>query len=84
MTKEIERQKSRGGFRILGMIIPSLPSLIFRLGGVFLKFKREAKKGGKIFQKELISQGLDATTAAALTDMYLESSSITHYVDFLR
>lgn len=84
MTKEIERQKSRDGFRILGMIIPSLPSLIFRFGGVFLKFKREAKKGGKIFQNELISQGLDATTAAALTDMYLGSSSLTHYVDFLR
>jgi len=84
MTKEIERQKSRGGFRILGMIIPSLPSLVFRFGGVLLKSKREARKGGKIFQKELISQGLDATTAAALTDMYLESSSITRYVNFLR
>jgi hypothetical protein len=84
MTEEIERQKRGEGFRTLGVIIPSLPSLIFRFGGVLLKFKREAKKGGKIFQKELISQGLDATTAAAFTDMYLESSSLTHYVDFLR
>jgi hypothetical protein len=84
MVKEIERQKRGDGFRTLGMIIPYLPSIIFRFGGVFLKFKREAKKGGKIFQKELVSQGLDATTAAALTDMYLESSSLTYYVDFLR
>ena len=84
MTKEIERQKSRGGFRILGMIIPSLPSLVFRFGGVLLKSKREARKGGKIFQKELISKGLDTTIAVALTDIYLESSSLTHYIDFLR
>ena len=84
MAKEIEKQKSGDGLRILGMIIPSLPTLIFRFGGVLLKFKREAKNGGKIFQKELIGQGLDATTAAVLTDMCLESSSLTHYVDFLR
>jgi len=68
MTKEIERQKRGDGFQILGIIIPSLPPLIFRFGVVFLKFKREAKQGGKIFQKKLISKGLDTTMAVALTD----------------
>ena len=84
MTKEIERKKRGDGLRILGMIIPSLPSLTFRFGVVLLKFKLEAKKGANIFRKELIGQGLDAKTAVALTDMYLESSSITQYVDLLR
>jgi len=84
MTNEIKSQKRGDGFRILGIIIPSLPPLIFRFGVVFLKFKREAKKGGKTFQKELISKGLDTTIAVALKDIYLESSSLTHYIDFLR
>jgi len=84
LTKKIERLNGGDGFRKLGIIIPSLPPLIFRFGRVFLKFKSEAKKSGKIFKKELIGRGLDETTAVAFTNMYLESSSLTHYMDFLR
>jgi len=84
MVKEIERQKSGNGLWKLGIIISSLPSLIFRFGRVFFNFKLEAKKSGKIFKNELISRGLDSTAVKNLTNIYLESSSLTQYVKFLK
>jgi len=36
----------------------------------------EAKRGGDIFQKELINRGLDKTTAARITEIYLEGSNV--------
>jgi hypothetical protein len=65
---------------IFGIMLPALPSIIIRFGGTFLKFKREAKKGGKIFQKELINQGLDKKTATELTEKYLEGSHLSKYL----
>ncbi len=84
MTEEVEAQEKVNGFRFFGMVLPSLPSLMFKLGGVFLRFKREAKKGGRTFQKELVNQGLDETTAAQLTEIYLESSNIANYISLFR
>lgn len=84
MTEEVEDQEKTNGFSIFGMILSSLPSLMFKLGGVVLRFKREAKKGGRTFQKELINQGLDETTAAQLTEIYLESSNISNYISLFR
>lgn len=84
MRQDIEEEEKVNGFHIFGMVLPSLPSLMFRLGGVFLRFKIEAKKGGHIFKKELINQGLDEATAAKLTQTYLESSNIINFVHLLR
>ena len=44
---------------------------MFRLSGTFLRFKLDAKKGGKIFKRELIKQGFDKEKANELTEMYL-------------
>lgn len=84
MTEEVEDQEKVNGFRIFGMVLPSFPSLMLKFGGVFLRFKREAKKGGRTFQRELINQGLDETTAAQLTEIYLESSNIANYISLFR
>ncbi|MCK5261089.1 MAG: hypothetical protein KAJ44_02820 [Thermoplasmatales archaeon] len=84
MTEEVEDQEKVNGFRIFGMFLPSLPSLMLKFGGVFLRFKREAKKGGRTFQRELINQGLDEITAAQLTEIYLESSNIANYISLFR
>ena len=84
MPEDVEDQEKVNGFRIFGMILPSLPSLMFKLGSIFLRFKREAKKGGQTFQKELINRGLDEITAAQLTEIYLESSNIANYISLFR
>jgi hypothetical protein len=62
--------------KILGFLIPLLPSLILRFGGEFIRFKSNAQKGGRVFQDELLRQGLDETTATRLTAMYLEGSNL--------
>jgi len=84
MTKDTDKEEEISNIRIFGMVISSLPSLMFRLAGTFLKFKRDAKKGGHIFQKELIARGLDAETAAKLTGIYLESSNLMQYMRYAK
>lgn len=84
MTKKYEDKEMVNGFRIFGIFLPSIPSLMLKFGGVFLRFKIDAKKGGRIFQKALINQGLDETTAEGLTEIYLESSNIANYIHLFR
>ncbi|MBN2604034.1 MAG: hypothetical protein JXA91_07890 [Candidatus Thermoplasmatota archaeon] len=73
----MEKNKSAKDFpRYICAIIPLLPSIIFRTGWAFLGYKREAKKGGVIFYKELINQKIDKKTATDLTDIYLNGSKI--------
>jgi len=66
--------------KLFGMIIPSMPSLMFRLTGTLLRFKSDANKAGKVFKKELIQQGIDKETATELTERYMESSRIRKYM----
>ena len=47
---------------------------MIKLGFVYLRFKRKAKKAGKIFKKELIAAGLDKDFVKELTDDYLKTS----------
>ena len=83
MTEQIEEIQDRP-IKMFGFIIPSLPKLTIRFGTVFLKFKRDAKKGGRVFKRELIVQGIDEETADGLTEIYLKSSHIKQYIGFLR
>jgi|MudIll2142460700_1097286.scaffolds.fasta_scaffold721124_2 hypothetical protein len=66
--------------KFVGMMIPLLPSLLVRLTAIFIRFKGEANKAGKIFKQELIQQGIDHDTASELTGIYLESSHIRKYI----
>ena len=63
MNTEKEKARDRNTIRFFGIMIPSFPSLMFRLGGTFLRFKRDAKKAGKIFRKELIKQGIEPSVS---------------------
>ena len=74
MTQNIQEMNNVDSVKWFGMFISILPSLLIKSGGAFLRFKRQAKKGGKIFQKELINQGIDKKTAVELTNNYLEGS----------
>ena len=80
MSENIEKKREAHPFKIFGMMLPALPSLMFRLGGTFLKFKRNAKKAGKVFKKELIKQGFDKETAEGFTKIYLEGSDISKFM----
>jgi len=62
--------------KYIGAIIPLLPQIILKTGWAFLRFKREAKKGGIIFYRGLIDQKIDKKTATELTDIYLEGSKV--------
>ena len=84
MNADVADTKREDGLHHFGSVLPYLPSLMFKFGKLFLRFKRDAKKGGSIFCKELIDQGIDPTTAEELTRIYLESSNIFRYMDFLK
>lgn len=76
MSKKKSHENNDDVLKGIGIIIPKIPSLIFRSAGAYLRFKSDVKKAGKIFEKELIAQGLDSKTAAGLTNLYLEGSNI--------
>jgi len=62
--------------------IPRLIPLVMKLGMFYLSFKRKAKKAGKIFEKELVANGIDRTTARLLTEEYLKTSHFLRQFDF--
>jgi len=76
MSRKKEWERENHPIKFLGMMLPAMPSLLFRLTGTFLRFKRDAKKAGKVFKKELLRQGFDKKTASELTEKYLESSNL--------
>jgi len=84
MNKENEENESSNNIKIFGQILPSLPVLMIKYGGLFLRIKSDATKAGKIFQKELIKNGINETTANNLTSMYLEASNIANYFKLFR
>jgi hypothetical protein len=84
MKEEKGAENKSDGIRYMGVIISSAPALIFRVGCWFVKFKRQANKGGRIFKKELLKQGFDKTNASILTDLYLKPSSLKQYMALLR
>ena len=76
------REGGGEGFRIAGAMIPSLIPLMLRLGKTYLKFKKNAQKAGRIFEKELRANGIDKKTAREMTEIYLDSSRILSAFDF--
>lgn len=73
---------AREGIRFAGSLLPSLLPLILKLGKTFLKFKKDAQKAGRIFEKELRANGIDKRTAREMTEIYLNSSRILSAFDF--
>jgi hypothetical protein len=80
MSKTDERYP----LKIVGIFILKLPSFIFRFGGEFIRFRSRANRAGRIFQEELVRQGLDKTTAERLTEFYLEGSDPFKILQSLR
>ena len=76
MSRKEEEMRNVDLIKWFGMIISFIPSLLVKSGGAFLRFKRQAKKGGRVFKKELINQGFDRKTASELTEVYLKGSHL--------
>ena len=80
MSRKTNLKKEAFPFKYIGMMLPVLPSLMFKLTGTFLRFKRDAKKAGKVFKKELLKQGFNKKTATELTEKYLEGSDLSKLI----
>ena len=76
MSEKKSKRRNETPLKIFGIILPSLPMLMLRMGGPYLRFKRAAKKGAKIFEKELIKQGIDKNAASELSQHYLAGSDL--------
>ena len=83
MNENVKDGMEVNSIKLFGIMLPSMPSLMFRLSGIFLRFKRDANKAGKVFRKKLIEQGIDKKTATELTEIYMESSHIRKYLQGL-
>ena len=80
MNENIKDDREVNPVKIFGMMIPSMPSLVFRITGTLLRFKSSANRAGKVFKKELIAQGIDEQTADELTEIYMKGSHIRQYI----
>ena len=76
MSKILEKGTRENPARLLGVILPFLPSLFLKSGWAFLLFKMEVKKGGQTFHRELMDQGFDKLTADKLTEIYLKGGNL--------
>ncbi len=66
--------------KILGMIIPMIPFLLFRFSAEYLRFRSSVQRGGRLFQNKLIDHGIDSITAEQLTEIYLDGSNFLKYL----
>jgi len=80
MKENTKTKRDNNSIITFGKILPYLPSLIIRSGGAYLRLKKQAKKGGKVFKKELIKQGIDKKTAEDLAEIYMNSSHFTRNI----
>jgi len=80
MNKDKEDEREVNPIKLFGMMLPSMPSLTIRLTGMFLRFKRNAHKAGRVFKKDLVKQGVDKKIATELTEIYMQSSHVRNYI----
>lgn len=71
-----DQQIGHDPVQLMARIMSYLPVILLKSGTAWLSFKRQAKKGGTTFQKELIKQGLDKEIAMQFTKEYTSSSNL--------
>ena len=69
-------RQSNDPIQFMAFIMSHMPMILMRSGFAWLSFKKNAQKGGKTFQKELVNQGLDKETAKLFTQQYVEGSNL--------
>lgn len=69
-------QETYDPVQLTARIITFIPMILLKSGTAWLSFKRQAKKGGKTFQKELIQQGVNKEIAIQFTNQYTSGSNL--------
>ncbi len=72
------RKKESG--EVVLAVAANAPSLLWRLGISYLKYKRQAKKAGKVFFRSLVSNGIPEKEARDLADEYMSAFSVRQLV----
>jgi len=75
----MDQSNEDGGYdpvQLVARVMAYLPIILLKSGTAWLSFKRQAKKGGKAFQKELVRQGIDKETALQFTQDYTSGSNL--------
>ena len=70
--------------KLVGVVILKTPGLVVRCGGEFLRFRKQARRAGHIFQDELEAQGLEPTIAQQLSEIYSKGSDPTRFLRAIR
>jgi len=65
-----EEQDGNDGLRMFGAVLPSLPTMMFKFLGEYVRFKWTVDVAAKTFNRELVAQGIDPETAQQLTELY--------------
>ncbi|MFH1013958.1 MAG: hypothetical protein V1769_05580 [Thermoplasmatota archaeon] len=84
MSEQINGNQKDTIFGTFKVLIPYIPTMLFRIPRTLLHIKKMAQRGGNVFQRELIAQGIDQETARKLTESYLETSNLKTYLSFIR
>ena len=71
-----EEQDGNGALRMFGAVLPSLPTMMFKFLGEYVRFKGTVDVAAKTFNRELVAQGIDPETAQQLTELYRSASDI--------
>jgi hypothetical protein len=84
MSERVHENRKVTMFDAFKVLIPYIPTMLFRIPRTLLHIKKMAQRGGNVFQRELIAQGIDQETARKLTESYLETSNLKTYLSFIR
>ena len=57
-------------------VASNAPGLVWRLGISYLRYKRQAKRVGKVFFRSLVANGMPEKEARELADEYMSALSL--------
>ncbi len=57
-------------------VAANAPGLVWRLGISYLRYKRQAKRAGKVFFRSLVTNGMPEKEARDLADEYMSALSL--------
>lgn len=62
------------------VVAATAPSMVWRLGISYLKYKLQAKNAGRVFFRSLVSNGMPEKEARDLADEYMSAFSLRQLV----